>query len=277
MRKSLPVVSIIILMVLFCSPGTQAQEFSSVDTMSVPIIEGMPGDTLFMPVDLVNTFDVAGFQLRIVHDTSAFLPLNVVTTDRSINFESFGANLLEPGVIGFFASSLHPRSNAIPPGRGEVAMISILIKDNALPGSYEFLFIDEDNNSFDNALSDTSSTLVIPILGDGYVIVGSQTGAEESSIVPTEFVLGQNYPNPFNGETIIPFTTTRAGRVEIDIFDILGKKVASLYSGYLEPGERRLIWHGKSLDGNDLSSGVFLYHLRTSWGESVTKRMTLLK
>ena len=92
-----------------------------------------------------------------------------------------------------------------------------------------------------------------------------------SGLVPTEFTLHQNYPNPFNPTTEIKFNLPSATDVNLEIYNIIGGKVATLVDSYLEAGEHTVTW-----DGRDAASGVYLYRLEA--GEFVaTKKMVLLK
>jgi len=276
LRIILPVITIISV-ITSCFLPVQGQEFSDIDTMSIPGAGGYPGDTIYVSVDLVNSIHVAGFQFRITYDSAAFTPLEVNTTGRSANFDLFGANLNEPGVIGFFATSMHPRTNAIPPGAGSVALMTILVRQSALPDSYELVFEDEESDSYDNSLTDTNSTLIIPILDHGQVEVYGQTEIGSVAIRPAGFDLAPNYPNPFNGETVISFTLEQPGHVDLDVYDFTGRKVARLYSGPANSGQNRVVWDGRSSSGKVLASGVFFYRLKTGRGESVTQKMVLLK
>ena len=275
LRKFLPVVTLLSVILLFLP--VRGQEFSEIDTMSIGSYVGLPGDTLILSVDLVNTFYVAGFELRISYDTSAFEPLAVELAERAFGFEQFGSNFTEPGTIGFFALSMHPRDNAFPPGNGAIANIMITIKETALPGGYDFEFISRDNHSYNNSLSDTNSVLIIPVLEDGIADVNSPTGISDLVSTPLKFDLGQNYPNPFNMTTVISFYLEQSGHVDLEIYDIVGRKVATVYSGLAKAGESNISWDGNMSADGELASGVFFYKLKTTWGESVTKRMTLLK
>lgn len=72
------------------------------------------------------------------------------------------------------------------------------------------------------------------------------------------FVLGQNYPNPFAGETTVPFTLPNAAHVQLDIFDLLGRKVASVIRKNLLPGEHSI---NLNLSGLGLQTGNYVYQL----------------
>lgn len=76
---------------------------------------------------------------------------------------------------------------------------------------------------------------------------------------PDEVTLRGNYPNPFNPSTNIAFSLPQRQNVELSVFNLLGQKVATLYKGELSGGE-----HTLNFNAQGLSSGVYLYRLRTS-------------
>ncbi|MBK8380523.1 MAG: DUF1028 domain-containing protein [Ignavibacteria bacterium] len=92
-----------------------------------------------------------------------------------------------------------------------------------------------------------------------------------SAEIPTGIFLGQNYPNPFNPVTNLEFGISKRGFVSLKIYDMLGKEVASLVSESLNAGTYEITW----LAGN-APSGIYYYTLTTA-GNTVTKRMVLLK
>lgn len=276
MRERLFLVIVSIAMLLLSAPAF-AQIHSFNDTVHVVWTSGDAGDTVAVPINLKNTFYVGGYLFRITYDTLAFQPVSVDTTSRSGGFEWNGYNFDEPGVIRFFATSLHPLDNAIPPGVGPISMVSFYIMNNAPDGTYEIRFENEDSTSYDNQLSDSlGTTLIIPVLVDGFLVV-NQTGIESDPPIPGEFELLQNYPNPFNMKTIISFSLTSEKDVDLSVFDILGRKVTTLYSGRAKAGNTDVSWNGRSSSGDDIASGVYYYTLTVKGGKSITKRMTLLK
>jgi hypothetical protein len=99
------------------------------------------------------------------------------------------------------------------------------------------------------------------------------TGLQEESerTLPKEFVLEQNYPNPFNSSTTFRFSLPRESHVELEVFDLLGRRVGTVFSGRLPQGEHSIAWTPK-----DLSTGVFLYRIRA--GEfAFVRKLLLLK
>lgn len=94
--------------------------------------------------------------------------------------------------------------------------------------------------------------------------------------VPDNFVLNINYPNPFNGGTTITFDAPRADNVELIVYDILGKKIRTVFRGSSTPGRNVARWNGVDEQGNPVASGVYFYQLRTSQ-TTVTNKMILLR
>jgi hypothetical protein len=91
----------------------------------------------------------------------------------------------------------------------------------------------------------------------------SRVGIADNGVnKPSQFDLAQNYPNPFNANTQIKFTLPKSSKVEIDIYDIAGRKVKSLISGQLQAGIQGVIWDGHSDTGKEVSSGVYYYRLK---------------
>jgi hypothetical protein len=116
----------------------------------------------------------------------------------------------------------------------------------------------------------------VPILVNGNVQVLPGSGIEDESPVPSGFSLAQNYPNPFNGITRISFTLDKAQDVDLTVFDLLGRSVATVFSGRAKAGENIAYWDTDKA-GPGLVSGSYFYRLRGQQGRGLTKMMTLLK
>lgn len=93
---------------------------------------------------------------------------------------------------------------------------------------------------------------------------------------PSKYLLEQNYPNPFNPTTLLSFSLPVKSNVEFAVYNLLGQKVADVYSGVLESGK-----HSYNFDGAGLSSGVYVYTVKAQGidGQSsvLSKKMTLIK
>ena len=94
--------------------------------------------------------------------------------------------------------------------------------------------------------------------------------------VPTEFGLSQNYPNPFNPSTVINFSIPSDGFVNLNVYDITGRIVATLVEGELSTGYHSVVWNGMSDNGISVSAGIYIYALQTE-ASSITRKMVLMK
>ena len=101
-------------------------------------------------------------------------------------------------------------------------------------------------------------------------------GITEGNTYLYNYKLTQNYPNPFNPVTNIEFEISDPGFVSLKIFDIQGKEIISLLNEIKPAGIYKVIFDGRDGNGNNLSSGIYFYTLRTD-RFTETKRMILLK
>lgn len=94
--------------------------------------------------------------------------------------------------------------------------------------------------------------------------------------LPRVFALEQNLPNPFNSNTVIPFALPEEGPVELAVYDLLGRRVATLTQGKQPAGRHMGQWDGRDEAGRSLASGVYLYRLRAG-AQLETRKLLLLK
>lgn len=92
---------------------------------------------------------------------------------------------------------------------------------------------------------------------------GDGDGEEEVFIPPPAAYLSQNYPNPFNGETQIRFQVANSALTYVGVFDLLGKKVATLVDDFLGPGYHGVTWDGRDFEGKTVGSGMYVIRLDT--------------
>ena len=96
-----------------------------------------------------------------------------------------------------------------------------------------------------------------------------------SRIVPQHFALGQNYPNPFNPSTIIPYELAEAAHVRLEIFNLLGQRLATLVDGTRPAGSHTAMWDATDAAGRAVGAGVYIYRM-SSEGRSMSRRMVLV-
>jgi hypothetical protein len=102
------------------------------------------------------------------------------------------------------------------------------------------------------------------------------TGVVKQNDIPDKFNLLQNYPNPFNPSTTIRFDIPKKTNVEINIYDIRGSFVTTLFSGELTPGHHSIIWKGVDNYNRLVASGIYFYQIKANEFNAVRK-MQLIK
>lgn len=99
-------------------------------------------------------------------------------------------------------------------------------------------------------------------------------GSQEN--LPKVYYLSNNYPNPFNPATTIDYRLPERGHVSIEVYNVLGQKIATLVDQEQPAGEHTTFWNGKTSYGQTVATGLYLYRLQA--GDHVeTKKMLLLK
>ncbi len=88
--------------------------------------------------------------------------------------------------------------------------------------------------------------------------VVTNVSAEPPADLPAELTLHQNYPNPFNPSTTIRFGLPEDGPASVVIYDLLGRRVETLFESALQAG-----WHDVAWDASALASGVYVYTIET--------------
>lgn len=99
---------------------------------------------------------------------------------------------------------------------------------------------------------------------------------DKYSEVPQQYELYQNYPNPFNPITTIRYGLPEAADVKIMVYNVLGRKVATLVNDHRQAGFHKALWDSKSHQGIEVSSGVYFYRIEANDFIDV-KKMVLLR
>ena len=99
---------------------------------------------------------------------------------------------------------------------------------------------------------------------------------ENDSRFITKTKLYANYPNPFNPETTIKFELAKSSNVELEIFDIAGRKIKTLVNEFKTPGVYKVKWNGTDNAGNKVATGVYFYKLKAG-NVLQTKKMVMMK
>ena len=137
-----------------------------------------------------------------------------------------------------------------------------LVDGSAVAGAQVLLFdvADLRRGALGQATTDADGQFALPLGSSG---------------LPTRFGLGQNYPNPFNPGTVIPYQLAADGYVRLEVFNLLGQRVAMLVEGELAAGSYTAQWDARDASGYGVAAGVYVYRL-TAGDATATRRMVLV-
>ena len=180
-----------------------------------------------------------------------------------------------------------PEMVSISSSLGGKTESSIIVLGTEYVVNANTVILDSSFNEIDYAsLTPGSDVTVWAVSGtSGYEALQIQTGTTSSvtgiksqANVIKSFELKQNYPNPFNPTTTIEFSLNQSGfeKVSLTVYNILGKKVKTLYNGVLDRGTYRFEWNGTNEANQPVASGMYFYRLQVKNQASV-KQMILIK
>lgn len=214
----------------------------------------------------------------------------------------------EPPPIGDYISILFPRKEwPTFPGNyttdyrkqiGEGQTWSFQVKSNianaeakihiagleVLPSDLEIRLLDEKLNilqnlrreneySFPTGQYGSVKTLKLLVGKSGFM--ADETA--DDALIPKEFELSQNFPNPFNPTTTIRFGLPSSGKVSLQVYDLLGRLVATLLDEEpKETGFHIVTWNGQDNHGRAVASGLYIYQI-IAGDFSQTRKMILVK
>jgi len=267
----------LIVGVLSICVGLAAAQKSEVDTMRIITSNGLPGDTVAVPIQLSNRFEVSAISLRVVYDTNVIEPLRIETEGTRLAgiYNKFGsrADPIQGWMYWFGLNFEDPDENYIPEGSGVIAYFVCRIKPGTPLGVQARISLEDGaGNGELNALSDRTGHMVLPVLDGGVLQVRAMAVEDDTGppSVPARFSVGVQ-PNPLSNETIVHYAVPgsvgqRTSDVSFRIYDINGRLVRNLVTESKEPGYYMVPWDAKDDAGEELSSGV--YFLRAQVDET---------
>jgi Tol biopolymer transport system component len=110
----------------------------------------------------------------------------------------------------------------------------------------------------------------------GAILTLDATGVGETAgILPSELLLEPAVPNPFVASTSIRFAVPQSGPVLVTVYDVAGRRVATLWNGPREAGWHRFDWSGVDDHGHAAAAGVYFLRVETGGGVSQHKVVRL--
>jgi len=240
--------------------------------------------------------------LQLFAPEEQFYSLHFISETDTLQTLYFGAELPEDISVTVFAMPPIPPSQAfdarftgvgsrlaentapqisLQPGVREVE-IHLQTPAMASMESWEIIQLTKDGRSMDRQIIRDGETIALHSPEITHIELMPKDGQlTEEPDLPNKFALEQNYPNPFNPTTVISFQLPQQSYVRLEIFDVMGRRIAQLANETMEAGV-----HQVSFDATDLASGMYMYRLqaRSSLGEDglagdflQTRQMMLVK
>ena len=124
-------------------------------------------------------------------------------------------------------------------------------------------------------LTDLRQGAIARAMTDGTGYFALPLAAPTGGALPARFALGPNYPNPFNPSTIIPYQLAASSQVRLEVFNLLGQRIATLVDEERAAGFHTATWHATDGSGRAVAAGVYIYRM-TVGEERQTGRMVLI-
>ncbi len=194
-------------------------------------------------------FSAPGHWIAAAYSQDGNIPTEWILTDKIVHLQ--GTSMSAPHFTGVLALLLEQQPDLTYEEAFEVLKNSAVSDD--LTGQVP-------NNEFGHGRIDVHAALQQLI-----------TSVESDDELPREFSISQNYPNPFNPTTNIEYSVASKNHVTIKVYDILGNELTTLVSKTKPSGNYKV-----SLDGSNLSSGVYFYRINAGNYQEV-KKMMLIK
>jgi len=132
---------------------------------------------------------------------------------------------------------------------------------------------DEDGTILRSFRVNSPSSVTVAVKGTRTLRLSYATTAQ-----PLTFALQQNYPNPLHSgeQTVVHFSIDRDIPLRLEVYDLLGRRVATLSDGMRLAGQYSVTWAGTDDQGVRLPSGIYMYRLEAD-GKVLTRRCSILR
>lgn len=214
-------------------------------------------------------YDTLLIQLGI-HDSLSFIkgiPANI----ESVNLQQYGSQYIKINAVDPVRISLIKPAGDNDP-ISDLTLHTIM-KSNS--GNYEvqtghLLNVDPGSNN------DWIYAVVVASGNEGSNYNYNLSFTDGIKNIITNFTILSPFPNPFNNTTTIKLKVIDPQNIDIIVYNMLGRKITTIYSGYLSDGTHEYLWNGKNANNEKVSSGIY-YITAVSDNRQEWEKITLIK
>tara|TARA_B100001758_G_C18221097_1_gene510306 strand:- start:20 stop:892 length:873 start_codon:yes stop_codon:yes gene_type:complete len=280
--------------------GSTLTYFAETDTSAMPVY--MDGSSVAIGLQVnwngVGTVTVIVSDENGLSDTTSFQVTVTPVNDPPENFSILYPTLLDTFTTHANANATIPfiweKSNDVDSDVTYKLTIELEFFGNIYTDVHENLAdttIGISANSLDALLNATGQDIAelsytIEASDEEFIISSNTTGnfvltrtflsTHDNNLIPKAFTLHQNYPNPFNPTTRIQYDLPESKFVNINIYDVIGRKIKLLVNNVQDAGYRSVYWDATNNLGQPVSAGMYIYTIQA--GEFVqTRKMVLMK
>ena len=192
--------------------------------------------------------------------------------------DAFASHLAQPVAYSYADGDYHDVTTYSLPGSVSTVSVTLLYQT----ASREYIgFLRDENTGNPSDTRHWGDSLYAawerhgrsrPVSMEEHTVPVINTSVYDDRNGPTSATLLQNYPNPINPTTTIAFRVLRGGNVGIAVYDVTGRKVATVFRGRVEAGSHAVIF-----DGAALASGVYLYDLEVDGIRQGVRSLVLIR
>jgi hypothetical protein len=217
--------------------------------------------------------------------TVTWLSLNndsLIVSDKSLI--TISTKLQNTGMIWEGTTTIHDDWGQVPT---QLHPITIELSLNIFADSIKIYPLNSSGN-----IIPSSVQTYFPVTSDHFVVTLDQTtehtiwfglekfgngttSVDDEESLPIEFKFNQNYPNPFNNQTIFNYSVGMKSEIEIAVYDILGNKIKTLFSGEQAKGKYQINWDGTNGTGSSVTSGIYFTRFNSNVFSSTIKSILL--
>jgi hypothetical protein len=228
------------------------------DTIALSSTRVIAGQSFALELRLHNLLPVDSAYLQVQFDDNYFAFDSISVASRVAGLMTFQVVSQQTLALTQTTITTVRVSSQIPRGNGNIAILNMHAAASAGDGTFPV--------SCSPQLRDSLGLLMTMPAAIAQVTISGQTPVEPEPLgeLPREFHLYQNFPNPFNNSTSIYYSLEHGTEVRLEVLNIIGQSVRTLFSGYQSVGGYSIEWDGRNDYSQGVGSGIYFLRLATN-------------